>query len=141
MTRYEIFNEMLFEAYCKKAIINAVKKERYKKAARGRIEQPLSTLTDAMLYTLAAPEEETDRPEEPFQVFRFQNRSFPIYDRKLGAALSYLMPRDREIVLLYYYAGLKDKAVAPLVHLSQATVCRRRNAAIKRLRELMEAPV
>ena len=41
MTRYEIFNEMLFEAYCKKAITNAVKKERYKKAARGRIEQPL----------------------------------------------------------------------------------------------------
>ena len=131
MTRYEIFNEMLFEAYCKKAITNAVKKERYKKAARGRIEQPLSTL----------PEEETDLPEEPFQVFRFQNRSFPIYDRKLGAALSYLMPRDREIVLLYYYAGLKDKAVAPLVHLSQATVCRRRNSAIKRLRELMETPV
>ena len=77
----------------------------------------------------------------PYHVFRIQNMTFPIYDRKLGESLSYLLPSDREIVLLYYCAGLKDVAVAPLVHMSRATVSRRRIAAVKRLRELMEGPI
>ena len=141
MTRYENFNEMLFEAYCKKSIINAVKKERSKKISRWQIEQSLTTLTDAMLYTLATQEDETNYAKGPSHVFRIQNMTFPIYDRKLGESLSYLLPSDREIVLLYYCAGLKDVAVAPLVHMSRATVCRRRKAAVRHLRELMEGPI
>ena len=44
MSRFEKFNEMLFESYCKKAVSNAAKKERQKKAARGLMEQSLSEL-------------------------------------------------------------------------------------------------
>lgn len=50
MTRFEQFNEMMFDAYCKKAVSNAAKKERQQKAARGLMEQSLSELTDAILY-------------------------------------------------------------------------------------------
>ena len=53
MTIFEKFNEMIFESYCKKSISNAIKKERHKKATRGQIEQPLSALTDAVLYALS----------------------------------------------------------------------------------------
>ena len=35
MGRYEDYNEMLYEAYCKAAIDNAILKERMKKAAHG----------------------------------------------------------------------------------------------------------
>ena len=35
MTRFEKFNEMLFESYCKKSVSNAIKKERQRKAAKG----------------------------------------------------------------------------------------------------------
>ena len=48
MSRFEIFNEIMFEAYCKKAVRNATKKERQKKSKRGQMEQSLSTLTDAV---------------------------------------------------------------------------------------------
>ena len=58
MTRFELFNEIMFEAYCKKAVSNATKKERQKKSKRGQIEQSLSTLTDAALYSLAAESNE-----------------------------------------------------------------------------------
>lgn len=138
MTRYEKFNEMTFEAYCKKAIDNAVKKERQKKAARGKLEQSLSALTDSVLYALSVENKDTEQNEEPCCVFHVREMDFPICDSKLSAALSYLMPRDREIVLLYFFKGLKDADIAPLVHTSRSTVGRRRKAAMVRLRELME---
>ncbi len=39
MTRFEKFNEVIFESYCKKSVSNAIKKERQKKAARGQLGQ------------------------------------------------------------------------------------------------------
>jgi len=114
MTRYEKFNEMTFEAYCKKAIDNAVKKERQKKAARGKSEQSRSVLTDSVLYALSVENAGTEQDEEPCCVFHMREMDFPICDPKLSDALSYLMPRDRE------------------------TVGRRRKAAMVRLRKLME---
>ena len=137
-TRYETFNEITFEAYCKKAVENAVKKERSKKTARGKLELSLSALTDAALYTLPIEDDGNSMPEEPCQTFRIREMLFPIYDPKLSCALSHLMPADREIVLLYFFRELTDEKIAPLVHMSRPTVSRRRKAATRRLRELME---
>ncbi len=53
MKRFERFNEMVFESYCMQSVLNAIKKERNRKDARREVEQSLSTLTDAMLYTLS----------------------------------------------------------------------------------------
>lgn len=138
MTRFEKFNEMLFESYCKKSVSNAIKKEREKKAARGQLELSFSILTDAVLYALSTQNDGTSQPEKPCQIFNAQGMSIPIYHEKLSQALSHLMPKDREIILLYFFKGLKDAKVAPLVHISRPTVSRRRKAAMKRLRELME---
>lgn len=138
MTRFEQFNEMMFEAYCKKAVSNAAKKERQKKAARGLMEQSLSELTDATLYGVVAESGEVEQPEEPCQIFYAQEMNIPVYEPELSKALSYLMPKDREIILLYYFKGLKDAKIALLVHMGVSTVSRRRRAATKRLRELIE---
>lgn len=138
MTRFEQFNEMMFEAYCKKAVSNAAKKERQKKAARGLMEQSLSELTDATLYGVVTESGEVEQPEEPCQIFYVQEMNIPVYERELSKALSYLMPKDREIILLYYFKGLKDAKIALLVHMGVSTVSRRRRAATKRLRELIE---
>lgn len=138
VSRFEIFNEIIFEAYCKKAVSNATKKERQKKSKRGQMEQSLSALTDAALYSLAAESDEAEQPEESCQTFYVQGMNIPVYDPKLSKALTYLMPKDREIILLYYFKGLKDIKIAPLVSMSVSTVSRRRRAATKRLRELIE---
>ncbi len=138
MSRFEIFNEIMFEAYCKKAVSNATKKERQKKSKQGQMEQSLSTLTDAALYSLAAESNEAEQPEELCQTFHVQGMNIPVYDPKLSKALSYLMPKDREIILLYYIKGLKYTQIAPLVHISASAVSRRSRAATKRLLELIE---
>ncbi len=130
--------KIIFESYCKKSISNAITKERRRKAARGQIEQPFSALTDAVLYALSVENDHESGSSKPCRVFYIGGMSFPIYDQKLSWALSHLMPGDREIVLLYFFKGLKDAKVAPLVHMSRATVARRRKAAMTRLRELME---
>lgn len=137
MSRFEIFNEIMFEAYCKKAVSNATKKERQKKSKRGQMEQSLSALTDAALYSLATESDEAEQSEEPY-TFHVQGVNIPVYDPKLSKALSYLMPKDREIILLYYFKGLKYTQIAPLVHISASAVSRRSRAATKRLRELIE---
>ena len=138
MKRFERFNEMIFESYCMKSVLNAIKKERNRKDARGEVEQSLSTLTDAMLYALSTEDDEMIQAEKPHQIFCIHGRNIPIYDPKLSCALSHLMPADREIVLLYFFRELTDEKIAPLVHMSRPTVYRRRKAATRRLRELME---
>ena len=138
MKRFERFNEIIFESYCMKSVLNAIKKERNRKDVRGEVEQSLSTLTDAMLYALSTEDDEMIQAEKPHQIFCIHGRNIPIYDPKLSCALSHLMPADREIVLLYFFRELTDEKIAPLVHMSRPTVSRRRKAATRRLRELME---
>ena len=138
MKRFERFNEMIFESYCMKSVLNAIKKERNQKDARGEVEQSLSTLTDAILYALSTEDDEMIQAEKPHQIFCVHGGNIPIYDPKLSCALSHLMPADREIVLLYFFRELTDEKIAPLVHMSRPTVSRRRKAATRRLRELME---
>lgn len=138
MKRFEKFNEIIFESYCKKSISNAIKKERHRKAAKEQLELSFSALTEAVLYALSVENGDESGAEKPCRIFYIGGMSFPIYNQKLSWALSHLMPGDREIVLLYFFKGLKDAKVAPLVHMSRATVARRRKAAMTRLRELME---
>ena len=64
MTRFEKFNEALFESYCMKSVSNAVKKERKRKAIKGKLELPLSVLTDAVLYALPTENDGTSQPEK-----------------------------------------------------------------------------
>ena len=138
MKRFERFNEIIFESYCMKSVLNAIKKERNRKDARGEVEQSLSTLTNAILYALSTEDDEVIQAKKPHQIFCVHGGNIPIYDPKLSCALSHLMPADREIVLLYFFRELTDEKIAPLVHMSRPTVSRRRKAATRRLRELME---
>ena len=138
MIQYEEFNENKFEAYCKKCIDNAVLKERQRKAVMGKTELSFSDLTDSLLQTLLAEDDLSDHVEEEYQIFQVHGMSFYIYNQKLSWALSYLLPKDREIVLLYFFGGMKDKDIALLVKKSRATVSRRRRTAMEQLREFWE---
>lgn len=136
MGRYEGYNERLYEAYCKAAIDNAILKARQKKAAHGQLVSSLSDLSDAELFSLT-DEWEPELPDEPF-TYHIQGQTIQIKDQKLGQALSSLLPRDREIILLYYFLGLRDEAVAKRLNMSRATVQRRREKAQKKLKTILE---
>ena len=139
--RYEQFNEITFEAYIKSAIDRAVKKARKKQADREQREQSFSTLTDAILYSISQKDTEirqAEQVEQPRQAFFVQGENISISVDKLGQTLSLLLPRDREIVLMYYCQKMNDKKISHILGISRSTVQRHRNNVIKKLRTLLE---
>ena len=114
MGRYEDYNEMLYEAYCKAF---------FKRAFRMALSM--------------ADEWEPELPDKPL-TYRTQGQAIQVKDQKLGQALSKLLPKDREIILLYYFLGLRDEAVAKRLNMSRATVQRRREKAQKKLKMILE---
>lgn len=137
-TKYEAFNEVTFEAYIKSAIDKSILKERLKKAERGQLEQPYSVLTDTMLYELSQEDTGISQVERSCRIFRVQDANIPVYNEKLGQAISYLMPRDREIILLYFFVGEKTEAIAHMMNIDPTTVRRHRKTAIRKLRDFLE---
>lgn len=138
--RYKQFNEVTFEAYVKSAVDKSVLKARLKKSARGELEQTFSMLSETALNTLTAKGTATERVEMELecQLFDVRGIQVPVYDYKLGYALSYLMPQDREIILLYFFRGLNDRSISNVIGISRAAVQRHRKNALNKLQVLLE---
>lgn len=136
-SRCEQFNEITFEAYCKAAINNAVLKVRQRRAQREKREVLLSDLPENALYHVGAEDVNLERAETECRAFRVRGADVSVSDQRLAQAISYLLPKDREIVLLSYFAGLTDEEVAQRVDLSRSTVQRRRTSALDKLREVL----
>lgn len=138
-TQYEMFNEITFEAYARSAISKSVLKERIKKTTRSKVEQSYSMLTDTMLYALSAEGEGMNCVEESRRIFQVQGIEIPVYGESLGQALSYLLPKDRAIILLHFFRQVKTNEIARRLKTSPSTVRRRRKAALRKLRDYLEA--
>ena len=136
--RYTQFNEVTFEAYIKAAVDKSVLKARLKKAARCEQEQTFSMLSEAFLSTLAADETENERAEMDCHTFNVRGIKIPVYGKKLADAISYLLPRDREIILLYFFLGLTDKKISEVIGCSRTTIQRRRADALEKLEKSLE---
>ena len=138
MGRYEDYNEMIYEIYCKTAISNAVSTARRKKVSEGQVFRSLSDFTDAELLPLSNSAEQEGYLPEIYMRFYAQGKEIQIKNLVLGQALTYLLPRDRDIILLYYFLGLRDGAIAKQLNISRATIQRRREAAVKKLKMILE---
>lgn len=136
--RYVKFNERMFEVYCKTSIDNAIARERKRKTARAKWEQPFSALPDSVLYSIGRADPELDTAETEPASFYVGERHVLVSDPALGQALTFLMPRDREIVILYYFIGMSDEEIARELDISRATVNRRRRSAEARMRTFLE---
>ena len=137
-SRYEAFNEVTFEAYIKSAVDKSVLKGRLKKAARSQCEPSYSTLSDAALHALSHEDDGIKQAERSYRIFQVRGTSIPIHSERLGQALSSLMPRDREIILLYFFVGKKTAQIAKMMDVDPTTIQRRRRAAVEKLRDFME---
>lgn len=137
-SRYEAFNEVTFEAYIKSAVDKSVLKGRLKKTVRNQCEQSYSTLSDAALHALSHEDDGIDQAERTYRVFQVRGINVPIRSERLGQALASLMPRDREIMLLYFFVGKKTAQIAKIMDVDPTTIQRRRRAAVEKLRDFME---
>ena len=139
--RFERYNEITFEAYCKAAIDKAVHRGVRKKERRAEREPPLTELNDTVLFRL----DPTDAPQEAVLeeaiTFEVCDQHITVHNAALGQALTYLPRRKREITLLYFFEDLTDAEIAKKLDMSVSAVQRQRNRAVCWLRDfLMEVP-
>ena len=135
---YVKYNEIIFKAYTMTCIDKAIAQGRRKKLARGKWEQSLSSMLDTALNTYGNNDPEIERMEMEPVVFEVKEFRAHVRNSKLGQAISFLLPKNRDIIILYYFVGMADDEVARCMHISTATANRRRKAAEKSLLELME---
>lgn len=135
-TRYERYNEITFEAYCKASIDNAILKGRMEKAKRASKEVSLSTLTDTELYKLYAESREPNyHLTQEYVSFSINGITIPVHDPEMGQALSYLPPKLRNVLLLSYFLNMSDPQIAAQLRISKSAAQRRRTTALQRLKE------
>ena len=103
--RFERYNEITFEAYCKAAIDNAVHRGVRKKERRAELEPPLTELNDAVLFRL----DPTDAPQEAVLeeaiTFEVCDQHITVHNAALGQALTEESVRAITPVLLRALAG------------------------------------
>ncbi len=136
MTR-EQYNEQLvksFIAFCRTVIHNEAINAHKQIAARAEKEIPLSALSHSELSELFY--EDTYRPYR--KTYFVQGNPVHVYDQPLGEVLQYLSPQRRDVILLTYFLDYSDADIARILRISSPTVSDRKNAALKKLRELLE---
>lgn len=135
--RYNRFNEMTFEAYCKKSIDHAVNRGRKQKSKQNREELSLYALPESVL---AQPCNElnavTDRTNTP-TLFQVGELNIAVSDEVLAGALQSLTPQRRSIVLLAYFMGKSDAEISRDMKLTRSAVQRRRTNALAILQNLL----
>ena len=78
--------------------------------------------------------EKIDKPT----VFLVFEKEVIVDNEKLAKALSRLPKLRREVLLLYYFVGYRDKAIGRLYGRCRSTINSRRNVALKQLRKEWE---
>lgn len=133
------YKEKAFDSFCKTMVRNA--SVDCKRAIFHQFNHEIS-------FTDLAPKEIEDLSQIVYQelslqehttLFRVQGETVQIEDRALGKAMQYLMPEQRDIVLLHYFRHFNDRAIADLLHCSPDTVRLRRHKALQQLRRELEA--
>lgn len=136
--RYERFNEITFEAYCKAAIDKGVLKERQRKAKRAEKEVLFSALSDRDIDAIPIEDEVVECIDNEKVFFTIDGQAIMIRNLRIGQAISFLLPRDREIIILFYFAGKNEAEIAERFRVDRTTINRRRRAAEQKLRKLLE---
>ena len=136
MTREQFYTyqEQTFDSFCKAVIRNESIDAFRELAHRREHEVEFSALPPGELASLQA--------EDPYgsykKAFRVHGYIVEVCDRSLGEILDYIPSAQRDIVLLSYFLDYSDYEISKLLNMNKNTVQYRRNATLRRLRQLLE---
>jgi RNA polymerase sigma factor (sigma-70 family) len=124
-----------FDTYCKKITKHSVT-DHYRAIRRRRIsEVSLFELTESETASLATE----DRYFIDDHTFDILGERVGVSDGELAEALRDLPADRRDIVLMSYFADMKDKEIAVWLRTARRTVAYRRAAALRELKRHMES--
>ena len=123
--------EMQFDAYCKRVIKNACLDAHAELRRRAEKEQPLE-----LAYDIPTEPEQFDYSHTWLHTDKL---SVCIHDTELAEAIRSLVPRQRNIILLCYFAEYSDRETGGILGLPVHVIRSGRHAALKKLKEMLNA--
>lgn len=135
MEDFRLFHEDNFDSFSKNTIKKVSAYIRRRLAAQSKREIELSVLPFQDFQKLCT--EDTYHEEENV-VFHVQGLSIIVHNAVLGQALFALPPKRRDVVLLFYFADRNEPQIGRLLNLDTSTINRRRNAALRLLKAILE---
>ena len=123
--------EMQFDAYCKKTIKHACMDAYAELRRKAEKELPME-----LAYDMPAEPTRTAYGHTWLHTDRF---SVCIYDPELAEAILSLVPRQRNIILLCYFAEYSDRETGDILGLPVHVIHFGRQAALKKLKEILTA--
>lgn len=79
-----------------------------------------------------------DEYNAEYSIFQVSSFDIIVKDELLGAALTALSERKRNIVLLSYYLDMSDEEIAVLLNVVRSTIFRHRKNALEEIKRYME---
>lgn len=132
------YKEKAFDGFCKTMVRNTSVDCKREIIHQRHHEMPYSALSykenEELLHLVY---EDVPHPEQT--LFWAQGKPVQIEDRALARALRFLLPDQRDMVLLFYFWDYSDRDIADLMHCSADTVRLRRSKALRRLRQELES--
>lgn len=135
--RYKHYNEMTFEAYCKRAIDHAVIRGRAQKSRKARDEVSLYALPENVLARPCEELEAVINGKGASALFHVDGLDVIINDEEIAGVLRSLRPQWRDIVLLAYFMGKSDAEISEDMKLTRSAVQRRRTSALAIMQKLL----
>lgn len=135
MEDFRLFHEDNFDSFSKSTIKKVSAYIHRRLATQAKREIELSVLPFQDFQKLCT--EDTYQEEESV-VFHVHGLPVIVHSSVLGQALFALPPKRRDIVLLFYFADRNEPQIGRLLNLDTSTINRRRNAALRLLRAILE---
>lgn len=132
---FRTYQEQTFDAFCKAVIRNESADAHRELAAQSRQEIPISSLSTNELLSLSTE----DNYNLYSRTYYVGNNAVQVCDPVLGEVLQFIIPQRRSILLLFYFLGYSEPQIGRLLGLSTSTVHYRRKAALRQLKEFLEA--
>ena len=129
--------EYTFNGFCKTVLYHEALNAYRDLQRKQRHEISLEYIITETSFEPSAVDEYFQAVYKPTE-FQVRGQTVVIDDERLATALSKLSPRQREIVLLYYFCGYKDMAIGKLCGYCRSTTNYQRQAALKQLRKELE---
>lgn len=128
------YQEQTFDSYAKRLIRNEGRNAKKELARRAQREVSLSMLSYDGLPIVAHEDkyllEKADVHSKAGEV--------EVFDRLLGQAVMSLVPKWRDVIVMYYFHGLSDEKIGGVLHLTTGAIRHRRTVALDRLKTTLE---
>lgn len=134
LEQFYTYQEQTFDSFCK-AVIRNESIDAFRELTHRRAHEiEFSAMSPKELASL-----QTENPYGSYKKsFRVQGYVVEVCDQSLGEILEYIPSSQRDIVLLSYFLDYTDLEISKLLNMSKNTVHYRRNATLRRLRQLLE---